>query len=155
MSERFPEKDRRWNDKKFGGTDVVKSILRGNLNYKLQNIHIINPNLISCNGFGVIKEVQDIFTDDSDHYYYYIDHYFCKSTEEFVNKIMRGSVSVGLNKISHTMNRINVYFDVCEITTEKINYIENKTKLNLTKFRMKLKKASNLITSSTTKISVL
>ena len=49
----------------------MKSILRGNLNYKLQNIHIINPNLISCNGFGVIKEVQDIFTDDSDHYYYY------------------------------------------------------------------------------------
>ena len=139
LRQRFPEKDKRWRNLKLGGLDVIKSILKGNIDVELQNIHYINSNLTSCDGFGRVKQVQDIFTNDSDHYYNYIDHYFSKSTEEFVNKLIKGSVSVGYNE-AHSMNRINIYFHLNDITIDKINYIENRTKFNLTKFRLKLKK---------------
>ena len=140
LKERFPVKERRWKNRKLGGLECIKSILKGNIDVKINNIHYINRNLTSCDGFGRIKEVQDIFTNESDHYYNYIDHYFSKSTEEFVNKLMKGSVSVGYNNPSHSLNRINIYFLLSDITIDKINYIENRTKFNLTKFRLKLKK---------------
>ena len=89
----------------------------------------------SCDGFGNIKKVHRIITDESDHYYNYIDHYWSKSTEEFVYKLMRGSVALGRNS-SLYMRRINMYFQLYDITKEKINYIENKTKMNLSKFKM-------------------
>lgn len=140
LQERFPVKERKWKNKKLGGLEAIKSIIKGNIDVQITNIHYINTRLISCDGFGRIREVQDIFTNESDHYYNYIDHYFSKSTEEFVNKLMKGSVSVGYNKTSHSMNRINIYFFLSDITIDKINYIENRTKFNLTKFRLKLKR---------------
>ena len=72
LVERFPQKERKWKNKKLGGIEIIKSILKGNLDFRLHDIHIINSSLISCDGFGNIKEVQDIFTNYSDHYYYYI-----------------------------------------------------------------------------------
>ena len=53
-------------------------------------------------------------------------------------KLMRGSVTYG-NITSYKLKRIKVYFSLCDITVEKINYIENKTRLNLTEFRQRLK----------------
>ena len=139
LQERFPVKERKWKGKKLGGLEAIKSIIRGNIDVKISNIHYINDSLISCDGFGRIRKVYGIYTKESDHYYNYIDHYFSKSTEEFVNKLMKGSVSVGYNKTSHSMNRINIYFFLSDITLDKINYIENRTNFNLTKFRLKLK----------------
>ena len=138
LIERFPEKDKKWKGIKLGGIEGIKSILKGNIDIKLNDIHILNSKLVSCDGFGKIKEVQGIITNESDHYYYYIDHYYSKSTEEFVNKLMRGSVTYG-NITSYKLKRIKVYFSLCDITVEKINYIENKTRLNLTEFRQRLK----------------
>ena len=77
--------------------------------------------MISCDGFGNIKEIQNIVTNTSDFEYYYIDHYYCKSTEEFINKLIRGSVAYGFNK-EHMLKRINMYFSYNEITENKINY---------------------------------
>ena len=91
----------------------------------------------SCDGFGNIKKVHRIITDESDHYYNYIDHYWSKSTEEFVNKLMRGGGVHGLDKIFEK-KRIDIYFNLNEITLDKINYIENKTKINLSIYRTKL-----------------
>ena len=142
LAERFPETDKRWKNIKIGGSEGIKSILRGHINTTIIHAHILNRNLISCDGFGKIKKIQGIITNESDHFYNYIDHYWGKSTEEFVNKLMKGSVAVGFN-VSHAMRRINIYFSFCELTLEKINYIENKTKLNLTKFRLKLNRSKN------------
>ena len=139
LAERFPEKCKIWKDMKIGGTEGIKSILKGNIDIEINNVHVLNPDLISCDGFGNIKEVQGIVTNESDHYYYYIDHYWSKSTEEFVNKLMKGDVALGNNLTLYNMNKINMYFGLSDITIDKINYIENKTKLNLTKFRLKLK----------------
>jgi hypothetical protein len=94
--------------------------------------------LISCDGFGNIKEIQNIVTNTSDFEFYYIDHYYCKSTEEFINKLIRGSVAYGFDK-EHMLRRINMYFSYNKITLDKINYIEKMTNLSLSRFRKKIK----------------
>ena len=142
LSKRFPERELRARGKKKGGIQGIKSILRGNIEIDIKDVHILNKTLISCDGFGNIKEVQNIITNVSDFYYYYIDHYYSKSTEEFIKKLMRGSAVHGFD-ITHKLKRIDVYFSINEITLNKINYIENQTKLNLSKFRKKLKTFKN------------
>ena len=76
LQERFPEKDKRWKNIKFGGVEGIKSILKGNIDIEINDTHILNSQLISCDGFGKIKEVQSIVTNESDHYYYYFFHTF-------------------------------------------------------------------------------
>ena len=143
LAERFPEKEKKWQGIKIGGKEGIKSILKGNIDLPIQDTHILNSKLIPCDGFGKIKEIQTIITNESDHYYYYIDHYYCKSTEEFVHKLLRGSVAYG-NNTDHYMRRIFVYFSMNNLTEEKINYLEDRTKLNLTIYRHRLKKILNL-----------
>ena len=81
-------------------------------------------------------------TNKTDHYYYYIDHYWSKSTEEFVNKLMKGDVILGYKTKQNNLNRIKMYFTYNKITKEKLNYIENRTKYNLTKYRLMIKNQS-------------
>ena len=138
LEKRFPQKFKKWIGLKKGGKDGIKSILRGNIDIEIKNVHYLNSKLISCDGFGKIKEVQGIITNESDHYYYYIDHYWSKSTEEFVEKLMKGDVVLG--NITFPYNRkIDIYFAINELSLEKINYIEKKTKSNLTNFKLRLK----------------
>ena len=128
---------------KIGGSDGIKSILKGNIDIEINNVHYLNSKLTSCDGFGKIKEVQGIETNESDHYYYYIDHYWSKSTEEFINKLIKGDVALG--NITYPFNgKIDIYFAINDITLEKINYIENMTKSNLTKYRLMLIKDINI-----------
>lgn len=145
LIERFPEKKYKSKGKILRVSNFVKSILKGRINVKLVNIHNINDKLIGCDGFGRIKEIKGIKTDQPDYHYYYIDHYWSKSTEEFVNKLMKGDVIYGSNHKKNILNKIDIYFNYNNITEERINYIENKTKYNLTKYRLLAKKKSNLI----------
>ena len=126
------------NDKLLGGSNVVKSILKGNFNIKINDVHVLNKNVTGCNGFGEISKIQGMKTNKTDHYYY-IDHYWSKSTEEFVNKLMKGDVIHGYNNKQNNSNRIKMYFSYNNITEEKINYIESRTKYNLSGYRMKIK----------------
>jgi hypothetical protein len=129
--ERFPEKRKEWDPSKREG---IKSILKGNITINISDPHKLSPDLITCNGFGKIRKIKGFMTNDTDHYYNYIDHYYTKSTEEFVKKLMKGSIAHGSNT-KFKMKRINLYFMLNDITLDKINYIENKTKFNLNKFR--------------------
>lgn len=138
LSERFTEREAIDRGKSIGGPKGIKSILRGNINLKISDVHILNKNLTSCDGFGNIKEIHSIATNISDLKYYYIDHYYSKSTEEFINKIMRGSAVHGFN-MNHKKRRIDVYFSINEVTLKKIEFIENKTNLNLSKFKNRIK----------------
>ena len=83
-------------------------------------VHKINRNLVSCNGFGEKTYIQGVGTDKLDNEYYYIDHYFCKSTEEFVNKINKGDV---FHNRDNFLERIKVYFAINKVTKEKLDYI--------------------------------
>lgn len=73
----------------------------------------------------------------ADFYNYYIDHYYyCKSTEEFINKINeRDTIYGNKSKVS----RIRTYFSYNKISKEKIDLIENGTGFNLSEYRKLIK----------------
>ena len=105
LSERFPEK--------FYNIINVKSILRGHIpNIKINSLHRLNYKLKACNGFGKNN-------NKTDFKYYYIDHYYFKSTEEFINKINRGDAYYSSNN-KLKFNKIKFYFAFNKITLEKI-----------------------------------
>ena len=136
LIERFPEKKKENKGKRLPGARLVKSILKGNIEIKIKTPHDLNKDLIGCDGFGKYIKFP---SNKTDHYYYYIDHYWSKSTEEFVNKLMKGDVILGYKNKQNNMERINMYFKYNKITKEKIDYIEKRTKYNLTKYRSMIK----------------
>ena len=81
-----------------------------------------------CDGFGNRRKINGIITG-ADFEYYYINYYYCKSTEEFINKLMR------TDAVFKNTTKINLE----KINKEKLDLIENRTKINLTKFRINLK----------------
>ena len=128
---RFPEKEKKSKMNQYQG---IKSILKGKIKIIINDVHVLSKNLTCCNGFGNIIENKTIDTNITDYEYYYIDHYYSKSTEEFLNKLKRGSAVHGFN-VLHVIMRIRVYFQINEITDEKLDYIEKETKLNFSEFR--------------------
>ena len=113
----------------------IKSILRGKISTKITSAHFINFSLNSCDGFGHKKKYINFKDINPDYNYYYIDHFYSKSTEEFANKILRGSVAYGKAK---RINIIKYYFELNKITIKKINYLEKILKVNLSVFRKKI-----------------
>ena len=93
----------------------VKSILRGNIsNFLISNIshtsHIVTNSVKACNGFG--KEIQldeEYHLKPSDTKYYYIDHFYSKSLQEFIQKVKKGSAVKGNDK-KFMLFRIFRYF---------------------------------------------
>ena len=134
LSKRFPRY-------KYNRTySFVKSMIRGHIpKIEINNNHIINEKYESCNGFGLKKKFLNIIhTEKPDYEYYYIDHYYFKSTEEFIDKINRGDCFYG-NNIKMNFYWIKIYFSVNEITLKKINYFEKNTGINLSYFRKYIK----------------
>ena len=87
----------------------MKFIIRGNLkNSKIKHLHICNKELINYNGFGHKNKIKVIHMTEPDYYYYYIDHNYIKSTEEFFNKINRGDIF--RNDIKYLMHKASKYF---------------------------------------------
>ena len=68
----------------------------------------------------------------------YIIHFKFKSTEEYVKKIKRGYHGWTKSYIYHT--RIKSYFKNNKITEEKIKYFEKELKINLSNYKIKIKK---------------
>ena len=134
LAERFPILEPL---KKGGKPPEVKSILRGHVpNIKLECLHRFNYGLENCNGFGHKNKAHGLSNTDPDYKYYYIDHYYSKSTEEFINKINRGDAFK--STIGYTMLRVYKYYKQSNFTKEKIEMIENQTGLNLSIYRKKL-----------------
>lgn len=117
LKQRFIEKDPYANERKIDEYSNGKSILKGHIkNIKIMNFHCISNKLKSCDGFGRKKK---IFKPDNE--YYYFDHYYSKSTEEFIEKLKKGDVYKG--KIEE---KIIKYFNYNKITIEKIKYLAAK-----------------------------
>lgn len=116
-----------------------KSIIRGKLKKKLKfvSVHNLDNRIGRCNGFGKKIIIINNNCKNPDFNYYYIDHFYSKSTEEFINKITKGDCIFGDNKI-FMFYRINFYFKRNKITLEKINLIKNKTRLNISLVKNKL-----------------
>lgn len=140
---RFPEMELNARNNVNGSSNLVKSILRGHIqNIIIKNVHILTNKLKECNGFGKPEIINGAYSRNSDFRFYYIDHYFSKSVEEFVEKINKGEVIHG-QWAKFKYFRIKNYFSRNNITLEKLNFIENHTKLNLKEFKIKLQQLSN------------
>ena len=108
----------------------VKSILRGNLtNIRITWMHYIDDNLPGCNGFGGPSDL----IHGNDFKYYVIDHYYSKSTEEFIRKITRGDVWRG--SFDYVEHRTEKYLNQNHITLEKIEKLEKGININLSKYK--------------------
>lgn len=113
----------------------VKSIIRGNIsNFIIANnshtSHVITESVKACNGFG--KKVnldEEFYLKSSDAEYYYIDHFYTKSLEEFVDKIRRGSAVNGKNE-KFKLFRIIRYFSINKLRNIKYKYIINNLGIN-------------------------
>ena len=134
LFKRFPSIERdALIKKKF--SQKVKSILRGNIsNFVIANnshtTHIITDSVRACNGFGkMINLDEEFYLVDSDYKYYYIDHFYTKSLEEFVNKLKRGSAVNGKDDI-YKLFRIIRYFNINKLRNYKYKYIIKNLGIN-------------------------
>ena len=85
LKERFPQREKKARGVKIGDWNGIKSILRGHIpNITIECVHTLNHKLKTCDGFGHPKQIDGIITKNADFEYYYIDHYYSKSTEEFI-----------------------------------------------------------------------
>ncbi len=135
LKERFPEieKDAIINKNYM---QKVKSILRGNIsNFVICNhshtSHVITYSVQACNGFGKnISLNKEYLMENADAQYYYIDHYYTKSTEEFVKKLNKGSAVNG-HEEKFKLFRIFRYFNINNIKNNKFVYILKNVKINI------------------------
>jgi len=135
LSVRFPEIENLTRRKIKGGLSTIKSIIRGRIrNMKIECVHKLSNNIEGCNGFGKKINLIGIQTNKTDYEYYFIDHYFCKSTEEFINKINKGC-PLYAGDINYKLERIKTYFGYNIVTLEKITMIEKLTGLNLSEYK--------------------
>ena len=138
LIERFPEREIKARNKKTGGLSIVKTIIKGGIkNLKINCIHRISTKIKGCDGFGNKIELIGIETKNSDYDNFYIDHYYCKSTEEFIDKLNKGDALFSHDK-NHKLARIKTYFGYNKITLQKIKLIENKTGFDLLEYKKKI-----------------
>lgn len=114
-----------------------KSIIKGNIEgITMQSTHYLDNKLLRCDGFGNINNLSGINCKVPDFNYHYIDHFYSKSTEEFIRKILKGDCAFGQKK-QYIYKRIYFYFKFNNMTIEKYNCIVNKTHLKLQKLKEK------------------
>ena len=113
----------------------MKSIIKGHINnVKINNNHLGDIHLKSCNNSGLYEKLYRHCTYNGDQKYYYIDHYYSKSTEEFIIKITKGDAI--RNDREYLFHRIDKYFQQSEVTEKKLEMIEKKLHINLDKYRI-------------------
>ena len=138
--ERFKERGINVKKNKFNRLAYIKSMIRGHMNnITITNNHLLENKINGCNGFGNEIKLKFILNLKPDYEYYYINHYYGKSLEEFVQKLKRGDIQLGITK-KNNLYQIKKYFYINKLTNEKLDYIERELKLNLSEFRKKLKK---------------
>ena len=92
--------------------------------------------LKTCDGFGHQINIKNSRSINPDYHLYYIDHFFSKSTEEFINKLMRGDIfKTGKELEKYKIQRIKRYFKFNNFSFQKIEMLENSLKLNLNQFK--------------------
>jgi len=134
LQERFPIPELNPQKNNSCLKHLVKAMVKGHGKMiEIKNIYKLSDDLKGCDGNGNNPIFIGNEMAENDFENYYIIHYSCKSTEEFVKSINNENVDNSLKNES-----IFQYFSYNEINEEKINYIENQTQLNLTEFRMTL-----------------
>ena len=119
---------------RFNSLGYVKTIIRGNISINITNNHILNNQIKGCDGEGRKIKYNGFLNHNPDYEKYYINHYFSKSVEEFVNKLKRGDAERGATK-ENNYYQIGKYFYINEITPQKIDYLEKHLGIDLSKYK--------------------
>ena len=146
VQERFPKNGRNVNPNIYNRLADVKSIARGHLqDLTIGNGHYLTNQYHPCNGYGKPLKLHNLLTLEPDYENYYVIHYFTKSLEEFVEKIKRGDVYKGPGNKDFYMFQIDRYFEINELTKEKLDYIEEKLgkEVDLTEYRKRLNQSNS------------
>ena len=123
---------------------VIKTLVRGNIENLKYNIHspYFSPkNNVTCNNIGErlnYKFLNFLNISKINIEKAYIIHFRFKSTEEFIKKYKRGYGNWVDSKFLSYL--ISEYFRINQITAKKIEYIEKELKINLLKYKIKIKK---------------
>ena len=121
---------------KIGGQLLeTKCIMRGHIpGIYIDNLHLCTNDNSSknCNGYGHYIQNRGIHSIEKDYKFYYIDHFYSKSTEEFINKLNKGDAM--FRSQNYALHRVKKYFRQSTFSEEKRLMIENKTGLNLSQF---------------------
>lgn len=132
---RFPKIMHRPKDPKNIDFNIVKSIIRGKQeNIEFECLNRLNKKEKGCNGYGKIAKMERYRMVEPDFENFYIDHYFSKSVDEFIENMDKEDSE---NKDIHFKHDFEHYFKVNNMSEEKIKYIEEKTKLDLSKYKKK------------------
>ena len=93
--------------------------------------HIITNSVNGCNGLGEhINLTDEFYMENSDNKNYYIDHFYSKSLEEFIDKIKRGSAVHGDN-LRFKLFRIIRYFNINKLKYFKYKLLKEKLGLKI------------------------
>ena len=114
----------------------VKMIIKGGINnLKIKTTaesYLTNKRKVlkTCDRLGKFMVPKEFSTNNTDYKFYYVDHFFCKSTEEFTNKLNRGdTLMTGKNLYIYKLSRIKRYFKYNNFTSEKIKMMEKLLKI--------------------------
>ena len=135
VQERFPEISQKKGSQKH---NYVKSIVRGHLD----NIEINcrykgakNPKVTGCNAYGESSfEISKFVLEKQDLENYYIDHYLSKSVDEFIEKLNSDDMKRG-DSLLYKYELFEHYFATSKMTIKKLEYIEENTILDLSKYK--------------------
>lgn len=138
LQERFTKKEKTPEKITSDSFNYVKSIIKGNItNLNINNKYTLSNDIQGCNGYGKKPTFIGLNMKESDFENYYIDHFFYKSIDEFIEKLKSNDYDKTFKNLA-----IKKYFEINELAYEKIIYIENKTGLNLSFYRNKLKRTN-------------
>ena len=140
LHERFPDTEKNYKNKNQVVSKRVKCILRGHYpNDDVNGWALMSEKYKGCNGYGKkAKLINRVYFENRDFKNYYIDHYYSKSLEEYIN-IVNKEKGEDVTQKDYKKLRIKKYFKINEITLEKIEFIEKKTGIKLNNFRKRLK----------------
>ena len=123
---------------KNGKKDIIlrtagKSIIRGGLNITWAHFPHFIKNQPICRPDGTI--IKNPFSEPQ-YSIAYIKHYTTKSTEEFADRLIRGTVySKNTSNAEYMIQRLKIYYFLFnKINEKKLEVLETKLKINLKKY---------------------
>ena len=116
----------------------VKSIVRGGLNKTIfkrkKSEHVPDKNLVICNSNGEIKKYNPYGVSPPLYKNAVLMHFNTRTAEEYVNKISRGFLRGGEQKIK---KRIKDFFYRNKFTEEKLRLFETRLNMTFERFHKK------------------
>ena len=155
LQKRFPQIENKPINKTYLPHNYVKTIIRGNLkNIQIKNINKLVKTINGCNAYGEEVILKDLYMKNQDFKNFYIDKYFSKSVDEFIEKLNEDDMLNEDDK-SAKINTFDNYFGFNNMTVEKIKYIQAKTKLNLVGYINLLKSANSSLVNKITNKTII